>query len=140
MHVFYLFFFVIDTPTTGIYTYGLTLSLHDALPSFQVRVGGQVEESAVKGFGVDDIRFTTKGDTLYAMGLERPKDGAVLIKTLYAGNPYLDAPIKSIELLDGGKITWQQTPTGLKISLPPAGDGRTARGREGKGGCSTCRQ
>src|SRR3546814_19305724 len=88
-----------------------------------VGCGGQVEESAVEGFGVDDTLFTTKGDTLYAMGLERPKDGAVLIKTLYAGNPYLDAPIKSIELLDGGKITWQQTPTGLKISLPPAGDG-----------------
>src|SRR3546814_8519344 len=44
--------------------------------SGQVRVGGQVEESDVKGFGVDDIRFTTKGDTLYALGLERPKDGA----------------------------------------------------------------
>src|SRR3546814_4344471 len=73
--------------------------------SGQVRVGGQVEESAVKGFGVDDIRFTTKGDTLYAMGLERPKDGAVLIKTLYAGNPYLDAPIKSIGLLEERKST-----------------------------------
>src|SRR3546814_2478584 len=73
--------------------------------SGQVRVGGQVEESAVKGFGVDDIRFTTKGDTLYAMGLERPKDGAVLIKTPYAGNPYLDAPIKSIELLEARKST-----------------------------------
>ncbi|MCM8730564.1 alpha-L-fucosidase [Hephaestia sp. GCM10023244] len=91
--------------------------------SGQVRVGGQVEESATKGFGVDDIRFTTKGDNLYAMGLERPKNGAVLIKTLYAGNPYLNAPIKSIELLDGGKIKWQQTPEGLKITLPAVGDG-----------------
>jgi len=91
--------------------------------SGQVRVGGQVEQSAIKGFTPADIRFTTKGNVLYALGLARPKDGAVLIKTLYAGTPYLDAPIKSIELLDGGKINWQQTPQGLKVNLPAAADG-----------------
>ncbi|MGK6319520.1 alpha-L-fucosidase [Sphingomonas sp. DT-204] len=91
--------------------------------SGQVRVGGQVEESAVKGFTPADIRFTTKGDTLYALGLARPKDGRVLVKTLYAGTPYLDAPIRSIELLGGGTIKWQQTPRGLEVALPPVGDG-----------------
>lgn len=91
--------------------------------SGQVRVGGQVEESAVKGYTPADIRFTTKGDTLYALGLSRPQDGAVLIKTLYAGTPYLSAPIKSIALLDGGKVEWEQTPKGLRIKLPAVGDG-----------------
>jgi alpha-L-fucosidase len=91
--------------------------------SGQVRVGGQVEQSAIKGFTAQDIRFTTKGNAVYALGLARPSDGKVLIKTLYAGTPYLDAPIRSIELLDGGKISWQQTPQGLKVSLPPAADG-----------------
>ncbi len=91
--------------------------------SGQVRVGGQVEESAVKGYTPADIRFTTKGDNLYALGLERPRDGAVLIKTLYAGTPYLTAPIKSIALLDGGKVEWEQTPKGLRITLPAVGDG-----------------
>jgi alpha-L-fucosidase len=91
--------------------------------SGQVRVGGQVEQSAIKGFTPADIRFTTKGDVVYALGLARPKDGAVLIKTLYAGTPYLGAPIKSIDLLDGGKISWEQTPQGLKVTLPPAADG-----------------
>ena len=91
--------------------------------SGQVRVGGQVEESAVKGFTPADIRFTTKGDAVYALGLARPQDGTVLIKTLYAGNPYLDGPIKRIALLDGGKISWRQTPTGLTVSLPPAAAG-----------------
>ena len=62
-------------------------------------------------------------NVLYALGLARPRDGAVLIKTLYAGTPYLDAPIRSIDLLDGGKISWQQTPQGLKIRLPPVADG-----------------
>ena len=88
--------------------------------SGQVRVGGQVEESAVKGFTPADIRFTTKGDTLYALGLARPQDGAVLIKTLYAGTPHLDGPIRSVTLLGGGEVRWQQTPRGLSITLPPA--------------------
>ena len=90
--------------------------------SGQVRVGGQVEESAIKGFTPQDIRFTTKGDAVYALGLARPADGKVLIKTLYAGTPYLDGPIHSIDLLEDGKITWRQTPTGLEISLPPSSD------------------
>jgi alpha-L-fucosidase len=89
--------------------------------SGQVRVGGQVEESAKKGFVPADIRFTTKGDVVYALGLARPADGAVFVKTLYKGTPYLAAPIKSIELLDGGSISWEQTPQGLRITLPPAG-------------------
>ncbi|WP_344709957.1 alpha-L-fucosidase [Sphingomonas humi] len=88
--------------------------------SGQVRVGGQVEQSAIKGYTPADIRFTTKGNTVYALGLARPADGAVLIKTLYAGTPYLDAPIKSVELVEGGKIDWAQSPTGLKVTLPAA--------------------
>ncbi|MBC2664218.1 alpha-L-fucosidase [Novosphingobium flavum] len=91
--------------------------------SGQVRVGGQVEESAVKGYTPADIRFTTKGDSLYALGLSRPRDGVVLIKTLYAGTPYLSAPIRQVDLLGGGQISWEQTATGLRVTLPPAGDG-----------------
>jgi alpha-L-fucosidase len=91
--------------------------------SGQVRVGGQVEESSKKGFVPADIRFTTKGDTLYVMGLERPADGAVLVKTLYAGTPYLPAPIRHIELLGGGKIDWKQTARGLEIRLPADASG-----------------
>lgn len=86
--------------------------------SGQVRVGGQVEESAVKGYTPADIRFTRKGDTIYVLGLERPTDGAVLVKTLFAGTPYLDAPIKNLELLGGGRINWKQTPRGLEVKLP----------------------
>ena len=86
--------------------------------SGQVRVGGQVEESARKGFTPQDIRFTTKGDTLYVLGLERPQDGVVLVKTLYQGTPYLDHPIAGIELLGSGAVTWEQTPKGLAVTLP----------------------
>ena len=46
-----------------------------------------------------DIRFTQKDGTLYAMGLAWPRDGKVLVKTLYRGTPYLSAPIQQVTLL-----------------------------------------
>jgi len=80
---------------------------------------GEKKEVASKAWTPADIRFTTKGDTLYALGLERPRDGAVLIKTLYSGSPYLDRPIASVALVgNAGPVQWQQTPTGLRVTLP----------------------
>lgn len=97
--------------------------------SGRVREGGQFAEGKLAEFTPADIRFTTKGDVLYAMGLERPGDGAVLIKTLFAGTPYLDAPIKSVELLGGGDVAWKQTPRGLELTLPSVtGDPMVFRG------------
>jgi alpha-L-fucosidase len=83
---------------------------------------GEKSEAANKAFTPSDIRFTTRGETLYAMGLERPADGHVLIKTLYAGSPYLERPIASIELLGGGAVEWRQTGKGLVVTLPGAAD------------------
>ena len=70
-----------------------------------------------------DLRFTTKGDTLYALGLAWPHDGRVLIKTLYSQTPYLETPIQKVTLLGSGvALHWDQTPTGLIIQLPAEHD------------------
>ena len=71
-----------------------------------------------------DLRFTTKGPDLYALGLAWPRDGAVLIKTLYARTPYLPDPVVRVTLLGepGAALRWEQTATGLAIHLPPAHD------------------
>jgi alpha-L-fucosidase len=79
---------------------------------------GEKRETPNKQWTSADIRFTSKGDTLYALGLERPKDGAVLIKTLYAGTPYLDHAIGKVELLGSGAVPWRQTSRGLEVTLP----------------------
>ncbi|MBW4331764.1 alpha-L-fucosidase [Stakelama sp. CBK3Z-3] len=79
---------------------------------------GQKSENPNKSWTPSDIRFTTKGDTLYAIGMERPADGTALIKTMYAGSPYLTKPIASIEVLGYGAAKWQQDDTGLKVMLP----------------------
>lgn len=70
-----------------------------------------------------DLRFTAHGETLYALGLARPPDGRVLIKTLYSGTPYLSEAIRRVTLLGtAAPLRWEQTPTGLAIQLPPAQD------------------
>jgi alpha-L-fucosidase len=48
----------------------------------------------------------------------------VLIKTLYAGTPYLPRNIASVTLLgnSGAAVHWEQTATGLEIHLPAAHD------------------
>ena len=80
---------------------------------------GEKRETPNKQWTPADIRFTTKGSTLYAMGLERPKDGAVLIKTLYSGTPYLERRIRNVELLGASQpVVLEQTATGLRVTLP----------------------
>jgi alpha-L-fucosidase len=84
---------------------------------------GEKRENPNQGFSSADIRFTTKGDMLYAIGLERPRDGKALIKTFYTGTPYLDRPIQKIELVGStAAIDWQQTPKGLVVNLPASSD------------------
>ena len=77
--------------------------------------GGGFGESADKGFGPQDIRFTTKGKTLYAIALGWPDDGNLLIHSLAA-----DAgKITSVKLLGhSGALAWKQGAQGLEISLP----------------------
>lgn len=56
-----------------------------------------------------DIRFTTKGDTLYAIVLAWPENGTVAIKSL------ADHPIKSVTLLGSNKPVKRD---GLTFELP----------------------
>ncbi len=66
-----------------------------------------------KEFSSEDIRFTTKGDTLYAVPLNIPK-GKTLIKSL--SNKKSDPNIASVELLGSKeKIKWSQGKNGLTI-------------------------
>jgi alpha-L-fucosidase len=83
------------------------------------RVAGQVEQAAIRSYTGEDFRFTTRDGNLYAFGLEYPDEGRALIKTLYAGTPYLDRPVAGIELLGHGEVQWNQIAEGLEVRLPP---------------------
>jgi alpha-L-fucosidase len=63
-----------------------------------------------------DIRFTTKGDTLYAIALGWPEDGKLLIKSLASTG---QGKISRVSLLGSKqKVTWTRTSQGLEVTLP----------------------
>jgi alpha-L-fucosidase len=77
--------------------------------------GGGFSEQSDKGFSAQDIRFTTKGKTLYATALGWPADGKLLIRALAADG----GRITSVRLLGHrGTLRWKQLEQGLEISLP----------------------
>ncbi len=66
-------------------------------------------------FTARDIRFTTKGETLYALALGWPDDRKLVIKSLAkpAGT------MSRVELLGGtGNLQWAQTEKNLVVTLP----------------------
>lgn len=84
-----------------------------------VSIAGEKQEQKNKGFTERDIRFTTRGDTLYAIVLGWPEDRQVLMKTLAKND---DGPLKnirSIKLLGSKKmVKWTQSETVLRVTLP----------------------
>jgi alpha-L-fucosidase len=75
---------------------------------------GQFGERTLKPFEAADIRFTTKGATLFAMTLGQPQ-GMVHIKSLAARGT-----VRRVEILGmPGPLTFQQDADGLHVTVPP---------------------
>jgi alpha-L-fucosidase len=66
----------------------------------------------------EDIRFTRKGETVYAFALGWPANGKLLIKTLARGASALPKPIQRVDLIGAGQLTFTQDATGLTLNLP----------------------
>jgi alpha-L-fucosidase len=69
-------------------------------------------------YTVEDIRFTRKGETVYAFALGWPTTGKLLIKTLARGATALPKPIQRVELIDAGPVPFTQDASGLTLTLP----------------------
>jgi alpha-L-fucosidase len=70
-------------------------------------------------FSAKDIRFTRKGDNLYAIALNWPQDGKIIITTLKEGSEFYPGKINSLTMLGTkGPVKWKRTATGLEISMP----------------------
>ena len=65
-----------------------------------------------------EIRFTLKGNNLYAVALAWPEDGMIVIKSLSESSRLLNEKINEVGLLGYGKIDFIQTEKGLEVSLP----------------------
>jgi alpha-L-fucosidase len=79
--------------------------------------GGAFKENFA--YTARDIRFTTKGKTLYAIALGWPEDGKVVIKSLAKTPDAGVNQIKRVTLLGHhGKLKFTQTGEGLTVELP----------------------
>ena len=82
-------------------------------------VGGSFKDTESKPFTGEDIRFTAKGDTLYAIALAWPENGRLTIKSLATTSPLTQREIKSVALLGSkAKLKWTRNAGGLIVELP----------------------
>jgi alpha-L-fucosidase len=80
--------------------------------------GGDFNENSRKDLTADDVRFTTKGDTLYAFVMGWPEYQAV-IRPLALKTALRVGAIRNVELLGfDGKLEWSQDEAGLKVLTP----------------------
>jgi alpha-L-fucosidase len=66
-----------------------------------------------------DIRFTTKGDVLYAVVMGKPDGGKANIKSLATNSPHYQGEIGSVQLLgSSGNLEITRDENGLSVTLP----------------------
>lgn len=80
--------------------------------------GPGFNEGKGKPFGPSDIRFTVKGDALYAVVFGWPEDGKVRIKSLSEGNVLRPGAINKVALPGGGELRFERTSEALEVVLP----------------------
>ena len=82
------------------------------------REGTRFNESGRKELTSDEVRFTTKGDSLYAFIMGWPQK-LVLIKALANTSPLSPLKISNVELLGyKDKVIWTQDEQGLTVVMP----------------------
>jgi alpha-L-fucosidase len=82
------------------------------------RFGGAAD---FRNYTSEDMRFTMKGDSLYAFVMVWPESRSVVIKSLATSSPQIDGrKVADVTLLGyGGKLEWTQDEQGLTVKLPP---------------------
>jgi alpha-L-fucosidase len=92
---------------------------------FAGRINGQNQGNQIvsggglprNGYTPQDIRFTSRGDTLYATVMAWPAD-TVVITSLAVGQP-VQGKVEKVELLGhDGELTFTQDADGLKVKFP----------------------
>jgi alpha-L-fucosidase len=84
-----------------------------------VQGSGHFNEGPARAYTSKDIRFTAKGDILYATALDWPEDGKLIIATLGQGRAEYPKQIGKIELLgDAGRLPFVRESNGLIVTLP----------------------
>ncbi len=74
----------------------------------------------VRPYTSGDLRFTRKGDTLYAFIMVWPETRSTAVKSLASNSPLIGGrKVADVSLLGhGGKMEWTQDEQGLNVKLP----------------------
>lgn len=76
-------------------------------------------ERSRKPLTADDVRFTTKGETLYAFVMGWPEKPQAVIAPLATTSPHVVGKIGQVELLGvKGPVPWAQDEAGLTVQVP----------------------
>jgi alpha-L-fucosidase len=87
-------------------------------------VAGSFNDTATKPYTAQDIRFTTKGKTLFAIALGWPADGHLTVHSLGEASNF---KVKSVSLLGtDAPIRFTQQADGLHLELPAQAPGNYA--------------
>jgi alpha-L-fucosidase len=79
---------------------------------------GNFNEGKRADFTAEDVRFTTKGSTLFAFVMGWPEKAAV-VNALGLASPQAPGKIQKVELLGyKGELKWKQDEAGLKVEMP----------------------
>jgi len=80
---------------------------------------GNFNEEKARPYTAEDIRFTTKGETLYATALGWPASGKITITTLAKGSACYPKEIGRVELLGTkGALPFTRDGKGLTVTMP----------------------
>ena len=81
--------------------------------------GPGFNEGKGKAFTHEDIRFTTKGDTLYATAMGWPENGKLVIKSVAKNSEHFPKEIQKVEWLSTKQaLSFERNENGLIVSLP----------------------
>ena len=113
-----------DLNSEGIYS-SRPWKIYGEGPSTAARGGARGARAGARGDGApaltsEDIRFTTKGDTLYAYVLARPANPRAVIRSLAADSPQVAGrKVSEVTLLGfPDKLEFTQDDKGLSVRLP----------------------
>jgi alpha-L-fucosidase len=80
---------------------------------------GGARDVRSKPYTIEDIRFTTKANAIYAYLLEPKPAAQILIKSLAKSSPQLGGRrVTQVSLLGGSNLEWSHDERGLSVQLP----------------------